>query len=116
MWFYLAVSTIGQLFLWPAFARIHYRTWEWDAKTGEQDRRTASGFWGFVWPLYFIVLVLVCVFRVIGLAETAPSLKQRREKREQDQAQKRKALPQRIKDAERELEEARREQEQIQRP
>lgn len=116
MWLYLAISISGQSVLWPVFARIHYRTWRWDAKTGEDDRRTASGFWGFVWPTYLVILILIGVFGVVGWAETAPSLKQRREAKEQLRAQKHKALPQRIKDAEHELEEARREQERIQRP
>lgn len=116
MWFYLGISIVGQLTLWPLFARIHYRTWPWETKTHEEDRRLAAGFWGFLWPLFIVGMILYGVFRGIGKAETTPSLKQRREIKKQLLQKKHESLPQRIKDAERKLDEARREQERIQQP
>lgn len=96
IWFYLIISIAGQSVLWPVFARIHYHVWDWAKTTPEEDRKAASGFWGFLWPLFLLSLILFGVFAVIGWAETTPSLKQRREKDKQ-------LLSQQIKDAEREL-------------
>lgn len=97
------IVVVGQLVMWVATARTHYRHWPWEEKTDDGDRRLASGFWGFVWPLTLIVYAFGGLFKFIGWATVFPSLAETREKRRRERKERLADLARQIEAAEAEL-------------
>jgi len=104
--YWLLAVIPGQIILWALSARIAYRTVRWHRFTPRDDRLFYACFWGFFWPVLLAGMIARTPLSLVGMAMTAPSLSERREKRRAALRQRLSELDRQVREAEARLREA----------
>jgi hypothetical protein len=82
-WEMALLASGGQLVMWLAVARLHYRHFGWSTKVSDEDQQLYAGFWGFMWPLTLLGWGVNGLLELVIVCMTAPSLSEARSRREE---------------------------------
>lgn len=97
MWLiYLAASVVGQFAMWSLTSRLMYRHYYYQ----DTDHQGAASLGGFFWPVTLLIYLVTSALKPAVWAQTAPSLKERKEKRREARRERLRNLDGQIADAE----------------